>query len=80
MIQIIVKLFEHNTFLFYINPYDTVFSLKEQIQKRIGLNKYMHKLIFRKKEMMDNNLLMNYNIDYNNIIRIIVLTKRTDEF
>lgn len=77
MIQIIVRLFEHNTFLFYINPYDTVFSLKEQIQKKIGINKYMHKLMFRKKEMIDNDLLLKYNLNYNNVVTIIVLTKRT---
>ena len=75
--QIIVRLFEHNTFLFYINPYDTVFSLKEKIEKKIGLNKYMHKLMFRKKEMMNNELLLKYNLNYNNVISIVVLTKRT---
>lgn len=78
MLQIIVKLFEHNTFLFYINPYNTVFSLKEQIQKKIGLNKYMHKLMFRKKEMLDNDLLIKYKLDYNNVIYIVVLTKSTN--
>jgi hypothetical protein len=77
MMQIIVRLFEHNTFLFYINPYDTVFSLKEKIEKKIGLNKYMHKLMFRKKEMMNNELLLKYNLNYNNVISIVVLTKRT---
>jgi hypothetical protein len=77
MIQIIVKLFSNNIFLFYINPYDTVFSLKEQIQKKIGLNKYMHKLVFHKKEMMNNDILMKYKLDYNNVINIVVLTKKT---
>ena len=77
MIQIIVTLFDNNIFLFYINPYDKVFSLKEQIQKKIGVNKYMHKLIFRKKEMMNNDLLLKYKLDYNNIIKIVVLTKET---
>ena len=77
MIQIIVQLFNNNNFLFYINPYDTVFSLKEQIQKKIGINKYMHKLLFCKKEMMNNDLLLKYKLDYNNIIKIVVLTKET---
>lgn len=77
MLQIIVKLFKYHTFLFYINPYDTVFSLKEKIQKKIGLNKYMHKLFFYKKELMNNDLLIKYNLDYNNIIDIVVLTKPT---
>jgi hypothetical protein len=77
MIQIIVKLFKYHRFLFYINPYDTVFSLKEQIQKKIGVNKYMHKLLFHKKEMMNNDILMNYKLDYNNVIDIVVLTKST---
>ena len=75
MIQIIVKLFKHNTFLFYINPYDTVFSLKQQIQKKIGINKYMHKLIFHKKEMLNNELLITYKLGFNSVVSIIVLTK-----
>jgi len=78
MLQIIVKLFKHNTFLFYVNLYQTVFSLKQQIQKKIGLNKYMHKLIFHKKEMMNNDILMKYKLGYNNVIDIVVLTKKTN--
>lgn len=77
MLQIIVKLFKHHCFIFYINPYDTVFSLKEQIQGKIGLNKYMHKLFFHKKEMLNNDLLKKYKLDYNNVIDIVVLAKLT---
>lgn len=34
--------------------------------------------MFRKKEMLDNDLLIKYKLDYNNVIYIVVLTKSTN--
>ena len=71
---ITVVLFNYHKFVFDIQLGETVLDLKERIQKRIGLNKYMHKLIYNSNELMDNDILK-YKLSNKSIIEIVILTK-----
>ena len=66
----IIRIFVNNEFIIEISPYASIYSLKDEIQKKIYDNLKLNKilLLFNGKPLNDNKTLISYNINDNSNI------------
>jgi hypothetical protein len=72
--KIIIILYCYRKYLFGALPNDTVFNIKQNIQKRFGINKFMQKLELNTIELENRRKIYDYVIkdgDYINVKLII---------
>jgi len=66
-IIIIIKIME-NKYELLVNSYNTVYKVKQQIEKSLNINVLQQRLIYLGYPMVDEAILEQYNIKNNSVI------------
>ena len=79
LIQIFVQLLSGKTIILYIEPLDTIRSIKAKIQNKEGIPQNKQKLIFGRRELEDNKTLADYRIIDQTTVHLILAINQLEE-
>ena len=72
MLQLFIKTLTGETIDIQVAPNDSIKKIKEEIDKKKNILPRQQKLMFNGKELNDNGIINEYNIENNSTIHLII--------
>ena len=72
MLQLFIKTLTGETIVIQVSPNDSIKKIKEEIDKKKNILPRQQKLMFNGKELNDNGIINEYNIENNSTIHLII--------